>query len=47
MSECLLKVQIIKASQIEKAQLLAKKTFESGFILNSVKTKLNFEVDVS
>ena len=47
MSECILKVRITNASSKEKAELLCRKTSESGFILNSVKTKLVFEFDIN
>ncbi len=41
-----LKVNIKTDGQIDKAKLLAKKAFESGFILNSVKTETELELNV-
>ncbi len=37
-------VNLKNVSSPEKAQLLIKKAFESGFILNSVKTELSYEL---
>lgn len=38
---------ITGASNPERARLLAKKASESGFVLNSVKSKLNFSFEIS
>ncbi len=47
MKKCHFIVTIAGASSPEKAQLLIKKSFESGFILNSVKTELSYELHSS
>lgn len=39
--------EIQKPSSYEKAKLLAEKAFKSGFILNSVKTALSFELSIN
>ncbi len=43
MKKLKLSVSILNPSNQEKAELLAKKSFQSGFILNSVKTEIEFE----
>lgn len=43
MKKLKLVVSISNPSNPEKAELLAKKAFQSGFILNSVKTEVEFE----
>lgn len=47
MKSCLLRVSIVKASNVELCKRLLQRTFESGFILNSVKTKLDLVVEVT
>lgn len=42
-----LMADIQNPSSSEKAKLLAEKAFKSGFILNSVKTNLEFELKIS
>ena len=44
MKKFALKVFITGASNPDKAKLLAEKAFKNGFILNSVKTDLSFEL---
>lgn len=44
MKKCHLNVVLKGASQPEKGTLLIKKAFESGFILNSVKTELSYSL---
>ncbi len=39
-------VKINGVSQIDRALMLAKKTAQSGFILNSVKTECHFEFEI-
>jgi organic hydroperoxide reductase OsmC/OhrA len=39
-----LRAQIKNANSVDKAKLLAEKAFKTGFILNSVKTELSFEL---
>lgn len=41
-----LRAKITGVSSEDKARLLAKKAFETGFILNSVKTELSFELSI-
>ncbi len=43
MKKLKLSVSINNPSNQDKAELLAKKAFQSGFILNSVKTEIEFE----
>jgi organic hydroperoxide reductase OsmC/OhrA len=38
---------ILSPNNVEKAKLLAEKAFKSGFILNSVKTHLSFELIIN
>lgn len=47
MKDCFFKIEIDSPSSIEKAQLLIKKAFSSGFILNSVKTELNYTLIIN
>ena len=47
MKEFFLEAEIQNPSAAEKALALAKKASESGFILNSVKTKCHFAFTVS
>jgi organic hydroperoxide reductase OsmC/OhrA len=42
-----LQVNIVGASQPDRAKMLAEKAFQSGFILNSVKTELSAEFSLS
>jgi organic hydroperoxide reductase OsmC/OhrA len=44
MKKCHLDILLVNPSNIDKAQLLIKKSFESGFILNSVKTELTYKL---
>jgi organic hydroperoxide reductase OsmC/OhrA len=46
MKKFILKAEIKSPSSKEKAELLMNKAFKSGFILNSVKTELSFELKV-
>jgi organic hydroperoxide reductase OsmC/OhrA len=41
-----LKATIRQPSNVERAKVLAEKAMRSGFILNSVKTDLNFELTI-
>jgi organic hydroperoxide reductase OsmC/OhrA len=47
MKEFYLKAKIQAAANPTKAKLLAEKASQSGFILNSVKTKCNFEFEIT
>ncbi|MBX9767095.1 MAG: OsmC family protein [Bdellovibrionales bacterium] len=47
MKKCLLQVSIRGCATPERVKTLAEKAFKSGFILNSVKTELHLELDVS
>lgn len=47
MKRCRIQAHIQGPSNPERAELLAKKAFQSGFILNSVKTELQFECRIS
>lgn len=47
MKKLILKVNIAGAVQAQRVRTLAEKAFASGFILNSVKTELDFELSVS
>lgn len=42
-----LQVEISSPSSVEKAELLLKKAFNSGFILNSVKTETSLEIKIN
>ena len=44
MKKCHFKITLTNVEQKEKANLLIKKAFETGFILNSVKTELSYEI---
>lgn len=46
MSEFHLKAEIVTHANEERLLLLAKKAAESGFILNSVKTKCHFDFEI-
>lgn len=46
MKDFFLKVEINKPSNPERAKMLAERAFQSGFILNSVKTNLKLEVTI-
>lgn len=46
MKSCQMVIQLANPSQADKAELLVKKTFESGFILNSVKTEINYQLHI-
>ena len=43
MKKLKLVVSVLNPSNQDKAELLAKKAFQSGFILNSVKTEIEYE----
>lgn len=47
MQSCLIKVDIQGCEKPDRIRTLAQKAFESGFILNSVKTKLELVLAVS
>ena len=47
MKKCLLKVVISGCANPERVRMLAQKAVASGFILNSVKTELEFDLDVT
>ncbi len=47
MKKLVLNVQIQGTKQSDRAKTLAEKAFASGFILNSVKTELEFNLQVS
>ncbi len=47
MQSCLMKVEITGCEKPDRIRTIAQKAFETGFILNSVKTKLDLEVVVS
>lgn len=47
MKKCLLKVVIAGSSNPERLRMLAQKAVSSGFILNSVKTELEFDLEVT
>lgn len=44
MKECTLSVTIKSPSSIDRAKIVAEKAFKSGFILNSVLTKINLNL---
>lgn len=44
MKKCHLAIFLTNPSNVDKAQLLIKKSFESGFILNSVKTEMTYNL---
>lgn len=44
MKRCHFKVQLKNPSNEDKGRLLIKKAFDSGFILNSVKTEMTYEL---
>lgn len=44
MKSCHFIITITNASNASKAELLVKKAIESGFILNSIKTELSYEL---
>ena len=44
MQSCHFDIHLHQTPQTEKAELLIKKAFDSGFILNSVKTALTYEL---
>ncbi len=46
MKSCKFHVQIQNPSSADKAQILIQKAFDSGFILNSVKTELSYELAI-
>ena len=46
MKTCLLKATLFKPSNVDMAKRLLQRAFESGFILNSVKTELKLEIEV-
>jgi organic hydroperoxide reductase OsmC/OhrA len=47
MAICRLRVNISGCEKPDRIRTIAQKAFESGFILNSVKTKLEFEISVT
>jgi organic hydroperoxide reductase OsmC/OhrA len=47
MKKLFLKVKISGCENIERTKTIAKKAFDSGFILNSVKTEVEFELQVN
>ncbi len=47
MKTCLLKARLKKASNPDLAKRLLQRAFESGFILNSVKTELHLEIELT
>jgi organic hydroperoxide reductase OsmC/OhrA len=46
MQKCHFNINLYQTLQPEKAELLIKKAFESGFILNSVKTELSYQLQI-
>ena len=46
MQKCHFDIKLHQTSQPEKAELLIKKAFDSGFILNSVKTELSYQLQI-
>lgn len=46
MKKCVLRVAISSNDKHDRIKLIAEKAFASGFILNSVKTELTFELKV-
>lgn len=44
MKNCHLEIQLLNPSNADKAQLLIKKSFESGFVINSVKTEMSYNL---
>ncbi|MBC7458840.1 MAG: OsmC family protein [Bdellovibrionaceae bacterium] len=46
MHSCHFDIRLYQTPQPEKAELLIKKSFESGFILNSVKTELSYSLQI-
>lgn len=47
MKKLILRAQIIGAENPEKAQMLATRAMKQGFILNSVKTELEYDISVT
>jgi len=47
MKKCVLNVNLTGCSNIERCKSLAERAFQSGFILNSVKTELSLNLKVS
>ena len=47
MKKCVLHVEIIGSENVTRTKLLAEKAFQSGFILNSVKTEMLLNLKVS
>ncbi len=46
MQKCHFNINLYQTLQPEKAELLIRKAFESGFILNSVKTELTYQLQI-
>ena len=46
MKECLLKVSITGSEAPERVRMIAERAFQTGFILNSVRTKLTLDLNV-
>ncbi|MBC7457338.1 MAG: OsmC family protein [Bdellovibrionaceae bacterium] len=46
MHSCHFDIRLYQTLQPEKAELLIKKSFDSGFILNSVKTELSYSLQI-
>ena len=46
MKSCHFEIKLQTVSNPEKANLLIKKTFQNGFILNSVKTELTYNLNI-
>ncbi len=47
MQKCLIRVDITGCEKPDRVRSIAQRAFESGFILNSVKTQLQLELNVS
>ncbi len=47
MESCLLRVEVSGCEKPDRIRTIAQKAFDSGFILNSVKSKLSLELSVS
>ncbi len=47
MKSCTLRVKIEGSAQLDRVRTIAEKAFQSGFILNSVKTEVKLELNIS
>jgi organic hydroperoxide reductase OsmC/OhrA len=47
MKKCFLNVKILNCENAERVKFIAKKAFEAGFILNSVKTEVVLDLEVT